>query len=58
MPICLRLAGDPSPTVRGMAVWALSRLMAKGDFQAFARGAAGETDADVRAEYDTAMEVA
>lgn len=58
VPICLRLAGDPSPTVRGMAVWALSKLMAKGDFQAFALRAAGETDAEVRAEYDTAMEVA
>ncbi|MCV3736525.1 tRNA epoxyqueuosine(34) reductase QueG [Rhizobium sp. TRM96647] len=58
VPICLRLAGDPSPTVRGMAVWALSRLMEKADFQAFARGAAREPDAEVRAEYDIAMEVA
>lgn len=58
VPTCLRLAGDPSPIVRGMAVWALSKLMAKADFQAFARGAAGETDAEVRAEYDIAMEVA
>ncbi len=54
VPICRRLAGDPSPTVRGMAVWALSQLMGKDAFQALARSA-GETDAEVRAEYDAAM---
>lgn len=54
VPICRRLTGDPSPTVRGMAVWALSQLMGKDAFQALARSA-GETDAEVRAEYDAAM---
>lgn len=54
VPICRRLAGDASPTVRGMAVWALSQLMGKDAFQALARSA-GETDAEVRAEYDAAM---
>ncbi|MDF1631667.1 tRNA epoxyqueuosine(34) reductase QueG [Mycoplana sp. MJR14] len=54
VPICRRLAGDPSPNVRGMAVWALSQLMGKDAFQALARSA-GETDAEVRAEYDAAM---
>ncbi len=54
VPVCRRLAGDPSPTVRGMAVWALSQLMGKDAFRALARSA-GETDAEVRAEYDAAM---
>lgn len=56
VPACERLAGDASPTVRGMAVWALSRLMDKADFQKFAARAADEPDHGVRAEYETAME--
>ena len=43
---------DTSPLVRGAAVWALSRLLPKADFQSLAaRHAAGEPDADVRAEW-------
>lgn len=47
-----RLADDPSPLVRGAAVWALGRL---GDAAAFevlrGRRAASEADADVLAEW-------
>ena len=46
---------DPSPLVRAMAVWALSRLL---DADAFALSRrdrlSGETDADVRAEWQSA----
>ncbi|MDE1995484.1 MAG: tRNA epoxyqueuosine(34) reductase QueG [Rhizobiaceae bacterium] len=48
---CRDLAGDPSPVVRGMAVWALSRLMTAGEFNAFAAERSEEPDADVRAEW-------
>ncbi len=43
---------DPSPIVRGAAVWALSRLLAEAEFRRLAvvRGAA-EAEADVRAEW-------
>ena len=43
---------DPSPLVRAMAVWALSRLMSPENFAA-ARKAhlPGETDRDVRDEW-------
>ena len=49
------LADDASPTVRAMAIWALSRLLPAGDFRDFAARADGEPDADVRAEYEMAM---
>jgi epoxyqueuosine reductase len=43
---------DPSPLVRGAAVWALSRLLAEDEFAALAREhAAKEPDAPVRAEW-------
>jgi len=43
---------DPSPLVRGAAVWALSRLMPEDDFAALARDrAVQETDETVRAEW-------
>ncbi|MGV4793469.1 tRNA epoxyqueuosine(34) reductase QueG [Rhizobium sp. F40D2] len=48
---CRMLADDASPVVRGMAVWALSRLMAAGDFAAFAAQRAGESDDDVLNEW-------
>jgi epoxyqueuosine reductase len=51
---CRRLSGDPSPVVRGMAVWALSRLMTAGEFLAFAAERTDEPDADVRAEWKLA----
>jgi epoxyqueuosine reductase len=56
-PICEPLASDPSPTVRGMAVWALRQLLGRENFQKFARRAAEEADPEVRAEYEAATEV-
>jgi epoxyqueuosine reductase len=47
-----RLLADPSPLVRGAAVWALGRLMDAEAFEALrGRRAAGESDADVLAEW-------
>lgn len=56
-PICETLASDPSPTVRGMAVWALRQLLGRENFQKFARRTAEEADPEVRAEYEAATEV-
>lgn len=52
--LCLILSADPSATVRGMAVWALSRLMTAGDFADFAARRQGETDSEVLAEWKLA----
>jgi epoxyqueuosine reductase len=47
---------DPSPLVRGAAVWALSELMAKDRFAALQRRhAAQESDADVLTEWRIAV---
>jgi epoxyqueuosine reductase len=47
-----RLLEDESPLVRGAAVWALSQLMARDEFEALAGEALGaETDESVRAEW-------
>ena len=54
IPACRRLAGDASPVVRGMAVWALSRLMTAGEFRVFAAERIEEPDEDVRAEWKLA----
>ncbi|WLS03971.1 tRNA epoxyqueuosine(34) reductase QueG [Shinella oryzae] len=51
---CLRLADDAAPMVRGMAAWALSRLMDAGEFARFAAGRVEDADEDVRAEYERA----
>jgi epoxyqueuosine reductase len=52
---CRELLGDQSPLVRGAAVWALSRLLPDAAFGALAaEHAAGEMDADVRAEWNLA----
>ncbi|MBP2559725.1 epoxyqueuosine reductase [Neorhizobium galegae] len=48
---CLELAGDPSPVVRGMAIWALKRLMAEDDFARFAEVHGAEDDPEVREEW-------
>ncbi len=48
---CRLLSDDPSPVVRGMAVWALSRLMEAGEFAAFAAQRANERDDDVLNEW-------
>jgi epoxyqueuosine reductase len=46
------LLGDPSPLVRGMAVWALSRLLAPGAFAALAQAhERDEPDASVADEW-------
>ncbi|WP_426124694.1 tRNA epoxyqueuosine(34) reductase QueG [Pararhizobium sp. PWRC1-1] len=52
--LCLTLSADPSATVRGMAVWALSRLMAAGDFSSVAARRQDETDLEVIAEWKLA----
>ena len=52
--LCLGLAGDPSMAVRGMAIWALSRLMTAGDFSEFAARRQDETDSEVLAEWKLA----
>ncbi len=52
-PVAEALLADPSPLVRAMAVWALSRLLEKRAFaQHRARHLADETDADVRGEWE------
>ncbi|RWX76763.1 tRNA epoxyqueuosine(34) reductase QueG [Neorhizobium lilium] len=48
---CLHLAGDASPVVRGMAVWALNRLMLPEEFKRFAETRPAEDDADVQEEW-------
>ncbi len=51
-PEVTRLLADPSPLVRGMAVWALARLLAPADMTALsARHLPREADDDVRAEW-------
>ncbi|MCG5475914.1 MAG: tRNA epoxyqueuosine(34) reductase QueG [Sinorhizobium fredii] len=54
IPACKALARDGSPTVRGMAVWALSRLMPAGDLAAFAAECGQETDDEVLSEWEMA----
>jgi epoxyqueuosine reductase len=51
---CTRLADDAAPVVRGMAAWALSRLMTPSEFRQFAAGREDDADDDVRAEYERA----
>ena len=51
---CTRLADDAAPVVRGMAAWALSRLMTPSEFRKFAAGRENDADDDVRAEYERA----
>jgi epoxyqueuosine reductase len=51
-PEAVRLLGDPSPVVRGAAVWACRRLLDEKAFAALrAERAAAEPDADVKAEW-------
>jgi len=52
-PVAERRLADPSPLVRGAAVWALERLMPEAAFAALcARHRAAESDPAVRAEWD------
>ncbi|MCJ8520354.1 epoxyqueuosine reductase [Pseudorhizobium tarimense] len=48
---CLTLSRDPTPTVRGMAVWALKRLMRPEEFERFAATRRQEDDAEVLEEW-------
>jgi epoxyqueuosine reductase len=51
-PVAQRLLADPSPLVRAMAAWALSRLLPASDFAVLARTERPrETDPDVQAEW-------
>jgi epoxyqueuosine reductase len=50
---CIRLLDDPSPLVRGAAVWALSKL-ADRDHVAMLRGQFVEVDSGVLAEWEVA----
>jgi epoxyqueuosine reductase len=49
-----RLLSDASPLVRGAAVWALSRLVAKEKFAALA-SSSNEEDASVKEEWAAAL---
>lgn len=52
IPLCINLLDDDSPDVRGMAVWALSRLMSEADFDALRQTRQGnEPDDDVQREW-------
>jgi epoxyqueuosine reductase len=51
IPRCQDLLADPSPDVRGMAVWALSRLMSPADFKNLALSNCSESDEDVLNEW-------
>ncbi|MGG7578137.1 tRNA epoxyqueuosine(34) reductase QueG [Rhizobium sp. Nf11,1] len=51
IPQCRLLADDASPVVRGMTVWALSRLMKADEFSAFAAKRAAESDDNVLNEW-------
>jgi epoxyqueuosine reductase len=48
--------GHPSPLVRGIAVWALARLLLREKFLALAERRQQEDDLTVRAEWDWAMQ--
>jgi epoxyqueuosine reductase len=49
---CMELSLDPSPAVRGMAVWALSRLLETSEFATFAaQRPSDESDSDVLDEW-------
>jgi epoxyqueuosine reductase len=53
IPEAERHLADPSPLVRGAAVWALSQLLPEDRFAALREGEAmAESDADVLAEWD------
>ena len=54
-PACTALLADPSPLVRGAAVWALSRLLPARDFAALAARGRDEADATVTEEWRLAL---
>jgi epoxyqueuosine reductase len=58
LPMIERLLDDPSPLVRGAAVWALARLADPGEIgRRRARHLPGESDRDVRSEWESASTV-
>lgn len=55
VPACRTLIGDTAPEVRGMAVWALSRLLPQADFAKLRQAyLPAETEAEVRREWTMA----
>ncbi|WP_018235133.1 tRNA epoxyqueuosine(34) reductase QueG [Ensifer sp. BR816] len=54
VPACKALARDAAPAVRGMAVWALSRLIEADELAAFAGECGQETDDEVLSEWEMA----
>ncbi len=56
VPIVKSLLGDPAPVVRGVGVWALSRLVTADEFaRLYATHQSGEDDTDVQNEWQSAM---
>ncbi|PPJ48094.1 tRNA epoxyqueuosine(34) reductase QueG [Rhizobium sp. KAs_5_22] len=52
IPACRTLIGDTAPEVRGMAIWALSRLLPEAEFAELREGhLPGEAEAEVRREW-------
>jgi epoxyqueuosine reductase len=51
VPVARAALDEPSPLVRGAAVWALSRLLSATDFRALAAQRMPDPDPDVRAEW-------
>ncbi len=51
---CRLLVDDPSPAVRGMAIWALRQLMEDDAFAAFAAARDTDNDPEVRREWQMA----
>ena len=56
IPACTALLGDPSTDVRGMAVWALSRLMTREAFHSLYIQRSADPDPVVAAEWQIAGE--
>lgn len=56
VPAAERLLGDPSPLVRGAAVWALARLAGPEKLRHLQERRAAEADPEVRAEWRAALE--
>jgi epoxyqueuosine reductase len=53
VPDAERLLDDPSPLIRGAAVWALSQLLPRGEFVALRRD---DADAGVMEEWQIAID--
>ncbi|MBC7149319.1 MAG: tRNA epoxyqueuosine(34) reductase QueG [Rhizobium sp.] len=52
IPACRTLIGDAAPEVRGMAIWALSRLLPAAEFAELREGhLSGEAEAEIRREW-------